>query len=584
MKNWQMFMFLLIFSGFFLIALDNKLAAKSVKINLHHYTTQPLIIVPDNYTTIQAAIDDAPEEAIILVRNGTYNECLRITKPLKIYGSETASTVIKSPGGSNVVSIYASDVIFAGFQIEGKATEGFAGIYISQGQHNQILNNTIFGNRYGVIFWDSSNITLRNNNITNNRFNFEVWGLPLEHFLHDIDTSNLIEGKPIYYLVNQRNISVPVNAGYLAIVNSSDITIKDLNISNNSQGVLVAYSDSIIIQDVTSNNNLRGIHMVASNHSIITQSNFYDNDIGILLDLSSYNNVSENNFMNNRQGIMLSYSSLFDPRSVENCICKNKIIHNGDGIMLSNTLRNKFYRNEIINNTRYGVLASSSNYNVFCENVFLTNAKGICFQKSNGNLVYNNNFINNTSQTDIDYASLNDWNLSQYVGGNYWSDDTITDVDSDGINDKPYSIGNFNIDYHPLAGTFLNHSIIWQNEEYFIAAITNSTEHIFHFLPDERTVNFTFGDANHTFGFCRLTIPKRLLSDFWQDNFTILIDGELPSNISMWEDDESIYVYLTYSHPQSQVQLIPELSPRAFLALFIALSAIIFNLKKAAKC
>jgi parallel beta-helix repeat protein len=411
--------------------------------------------------------------------------------------------------------------------------------------------------------------------MASNCFNLRVWGLPLEHFLHDIDASNRVEEKPVYYWVNQKNMTVPLDAGYVALVNSTDIIVKDLNVSNNYQGVLVSYSDSITVQDILSSNNYYGIHMVASNNSIIIQNNLRNNVVGLLLDLSSCNYVSENNLLDNTQGVMLSYSSLFTPRSIENCIYKNKIVHNGDGILISGASNNSFCGNDIINNNRYGVLAISlSDYNVFCGNNFLTNAKGIGFQSSSNNIVYNNNFINNTLQVDMVDASANYWNLSRYTGGNYWSNNSLIDVDTDGIIDLPYQINNFNIDHHPLAGAFSNHSVLWQSEEYYIAAISNSTERIFEFLPQEKKISFTFIGLNHSLGFCRLSIQKKFLSSFWQDNFTISINGEDPLNISMWEYDGFIYVYFTYLHPNSQVQLIPEFLYNVCLAFFIVISTV----------
>lgn len=492
---------------------------------------------------------------------------------MRIYGNEDATTILQSPGGGDVVHIRANDVTFARFQIEGAEGSFGCGIRVEQSHRNQISDNVISGNRYGIYLWDSSNITLRNNNMTKNVFNFGVWGLFLEHFLHDIDSSNNVEGKPVRYLVNEKNKAVPLDAGYVALVNSTGIVVKDLNFVNNFQGVLVSYSVFTTIQNITSTSNYYGIHMVVSNSTVIIQNDISNNNIGLLLDLSSYNYIDRNVFSSNRQGLEFSYSPLSPIHSVGNHIYKNNIIHNGDGIGMIGANDNRFYGNEITANKRYGLFASSSYDNIFWGNTFSTNSWGIYFDNCRNNIVYNNNFINNTSQVHVD-TSVNSWNLSQAIGGNYWSNNVIVDVDEDGIVDLPYVIGESNVDYYPLAGTFSNYTIFWESGEYPLTVICNSSNLIFEFFPQQRRVNLNFTGTDQTSGFCRISIPKELVQSLWQDNLTILINGEPPSNIRKWEDNASIYVYFTYPHPNSQALMISEIPSVAFPALFFILSLV----------
>jgi parallel beta-helix repeat protein len=536
------------------------------------------IVVPDDYATIQSAIEFAPEGATIYVRNGTYNESLTITKALTILGSEEAPTIIRSPINSDVVYVRANNLTFARFRIEGSSESFGSGIYLTQSQNCRILNNTIVNNRYGIYIWDSFNITLKCNEMINSSFNFGVWGLVLNHFLHEVDTSNLVDGKPVYFLINENNKTIPTEAGYVALINSTNIVVKDLNLMHNYQGVVVAYSTSITLQNLTVSRNYYGIHLLVSNKNLIRLDSVELNHVGVLFDLSSNNDISENNFSNNGIGLQFSYSPLLPQRCVENLIHENNITNNEDGIQALGALNNTFYGNKISTNNRYGILSINSFNNIFCGNIFNQNNLGVVLNQGGDNIFFNNNFINNTAHVHIENSN-NWWNSTFPIGGNYWSDLFIKDVDMDGLADSPYTINNNNVDEHPLAGIFYNYTIMWRNIEYYITFVCNSSVDFLEFFPYENKISIGFIGPTETSGFSRMSIPKELFETLWGGNLTILID-EYPSPITKkWEDNSYIYIYFVYPHPISHVAIIPEFSSKLLL-LFTSLILLRIFIKK----
>ena len=54
------------------------------------------IIVPDDYSTIQAAINASNAGDTIYVKNGTYFETLVIDKPLRVIGESRTNTIINA--------------------------------------------------------------------------------------------------------------------------------------------------------------------------------------------------------------------------------------------------------------------------------------------------------------------------------------------------------------------------------------------------------------------------------------------------------------------------------------------------------
>jgi parallel beta-helix repeat protein len=99
--------------------------------------------------------------------------------------------------------------------------------------NNNITANQIYNNsRYGILLYYSPNHNLRNNILENNTYNFGVSGSDISHFYQDIDTSNTINGKPIYYTIEQSDFVFDgIEVGYLGLVSCSNITVKNLNLT-----------------------------------------------------------------------------------------------------------------------------------------------------------------------------------------------------------------------------------------------------------------------------------------------------------------------------------------------------------------
>jgi len=93
-------------------------------------------------------------------------------------------------------------------------TDSSCGISVGEwdSYNNTLSENNVTNSWYGIILSSSSNI-LRNNIMTNNTYNFDGSGL------NDVDTSNTVDGKPIYYWINETDKSVPNDAGYVALLN-----------------------------------------------------------------------------------------------------------------------------------------------------------------------------------------------------------------------------------------------------------------------------------------------------------------------------------------------------------------------------
>jgi len=253
---------------------------------------------------------------------------------------------------------------------------GEIGIYIIECDNAILTNNTASNNEEGIFLDDVKNCILRDNSINNNTYNFNVKG----GGVHDIDTSNTINGKPIYYLIDQENVVIDSswNAGYVGVVDSNDITVRDLTMTGNGQGIIFYEVEDSRIENVNVMDNIYGICLIGS-RGITLKNNAADSneECGLLVDWGYDNSIDTSNTVNGKpvqyfydihdQTISnLNITHLTIAES-SNIIIRDNNISNGDGIYLSG-IEDSVISNNIVSDNFYGMVADRSDNNTFRNN------------------------------------------------------------------------------------------------------------------------------------------------------------------------------------------------------------------------
>lgn len=206
-------------------------------------------------------------------------------------------------------------------------------ITIERSEGNLVSSNTIV-NSGGIFITTSSNNVFRNNAISTTGIGFEVSGDPqpsLSSFINDIDDSNTINGKKIYYLIDKSNLNINPstypNIGYLALVNCKQMTAENNHL--NTQGIMLAWTTNAqITKNDLSNNHGKGIILNYASNNQITQNNINSNsEAGMRISYSDDNIISGNYITKNQEGLLLYYSN-------NNTIKENKIADQDTGISL----------------------------------------------------------------------------------------------------------------------------------------------------------------------------------------------------------------------------------------------------------
>ena len=531
------------------------------------------------YTTIQEAIN-APETLDghkISVASGTYDERVTVNETLSLIGEERSTAIIDGNGAGTVVYVAANNVEIRNFIIR----NGTFGLWLDNSQNSKIVGNTLENGSYGIRLLHSANAevadnivhkyssfgvqldssghsTLRNNILDENRYNFGVDGTSLSDFVNDIDTTNMVKGKPIRYLVNQHDVTIDSSFpefGYLALVNSTNVKVQNLNVQDNIQGILLAFTANSTISNVNAKKNWNGIYIAHSRNISATGNNANTNfDYGIKFFNSSHSLARENNVDNNGWGGIGLFGS------------PNSTVDNNEASFNTYNLHIVFTNNSVI--TRNNAQGKSGGYS-------------IAVYYSHNNSIYHNSFSNSLLYVETRnytrFTPRNSWDNG--LEGNYWNSYKGVDLDQDGIRDSPYSVGENNVDKCPLMGKFSDFTVSLDGKTYSITVVSNSTISEFQFNPEDGKASLMAAGFNGTMGFSRFAVPNALLQHLQGGNLTFLINGEQPLLKRKWADETRNYWYFSY------VNNVPEsaMSPWFFVAVastLLIVSALVFVVLK----
>jgi len=454
------------------------------------------------------------------------------------------------------------------------------GIFLHASSNNTVANNLLLNNERGI-YLDAAGLNIfRNNTMVGNVHNFGINPLILLRDLtNDIDTSNTVNGKPIYYWINHNGEQVPSDAGYVVLVNSTNMIVKNLTIQNNEQGILLFDTTNTTIS-----NNI----ITHTRYGIQVKAYYYD---GMLLN----NKITENNITKNGAGISTD--------SEGNKVSRNVLKLNLVGVYVRGHY-NLITENIIINNTLppaeewilgfqpthcervvldwslgpAGILLEATG-NTVCYNTIQNNEYGISIGLLTcigDNIIHHNNFINNTMHGLI--GTINTWDDGYPSGGNYWSDYEGTDAynglyqdetGGDGIGDTSYFVGKWvntaraccleapdQWDQYPLmAPVTLFNAGTWDEISYSVDVVGISTVSDFYFNPSDYLISFNLTGQDDTVGFCRVAIPRELMWCGSLEEWNITINSSPPTYLKAMEDADHTYLYFTYNHSTQEVQI-----------------------------
>jgi len=214
-----------------------------------------VIYVPDDYPTIQSAVDNANNEDTIIVRDGTYLEDIVVDKKLKIQSENGYSNckIQQKSENKHVINIISNNVEILGFKIVTNLDYNKAGISINNANFTTIAYNRFIDYDYGIKITNSNGNIIHDNNM-GSFWGINYWSISLKN-----SNNNLINNNTLYDNLWSG----------LILKNSENNTITNNLIEDNNYG---------IIFDPASNNIISNNEFKRSFHAdfLIISSNSFD--------------------------------------------------------------------------------------------------------------------------------------------------------------------------------------------------------------------------------------------------------------------------------------------------------------------
>jgi parallel beta-helix repeat protein len=535
------------------------------------YSTNPPVTTSDNAT-------------YTLTRNVTLSQWIRI---------ERNNTVLDGAG----YILTNEQPALAGLELEGVSDvtvrnlsfRNSGGLYVGSASDCFLVANNFTNCQSSFYIEYSSNVTLSQNTMKNASFGY-VGGNSINHYLHSIDTSNTVDGKPVYYLTNQEGLTINSTLfpeiGFLALVNSTEITVEGLRLANSTTALLLAFTNNSKIMDNVFDDNHFGISAVSSSSNLVCANELVGDVISLEFDVSCCNNTITGNRVGGTGGMGLTNQSNY------NTVSFNNVSGFEGGIFLASFCSNNVFVGNIIENcSGEGLELIQSQNNTFIQNTIMNTTRALRLEQAEtcNNTFYDNNFENNKQPfLIIGTIGSNIWDNG--LEGNYWSNYNGTDGNQDGIGDTPYIIDANNTDHYPLMGTFQSFNVsAWnisshQFEE--VDVISNSTiEHLEFFFNMEslqypwEILLIVHGQIGTT-GFCRITFPNNLLNS---SSYPTYVAGYSTLNRIVESNGTHTTLYFTFNQPLSDynISILPEF-PFLLIPLFMiaTLLAVFVHSKK----
>ena len=284
------------------------------------------------------------------------------------------------------------------------------------GSPDATVTNSDFstGNTCMYVLNGSPRLTLHNDSFNNNKINLNLSLNLFENdwIGHSIDTTNTLDGNPIYYYEEAHDqIFSPANPAVFYCINCTNITLGTTTFSNShnqNQLILFNLASSTITNNTIAHATDNAVSLTYGHGNTFTGNNIHNNFFGIISYGSAYNTFTSNILTENENDAIL--------------------------------------------------LQGHSNNTTISKNTFTQNGYSIVIESDNTTIVQNNFTLAQNGGYIFNYSASTVLSQALPIGGNYWENfdspaEGCDDTDGDGVCDGGHDVVN--------TGTHVTDSLPW---------------------------------------------------------------------------------------------------------------------------
>jgi parallel beta-helix repeat protein len=252
------------------------------------------IVVPDDYASIQDAINHASDGYTVFVKAGLYScQDIIVNRSISLVGENKETTIIEGVQGDDwhagKVRLVSDNVTFRGFTVR---ESEFA--VMVESSNCLITDNNFVNNDEGICLYGKDRSTFSNTISYNSIANSDDTGICVDGSSNNHIAFNII--RETYYgiwlmrnsswcLIERNEVSNNLDSGVVFVLGSSDNTLIGNNISNNGWRF---YTSTCGI----------GFGMDSKRNRVMSNS-ICDNKIGVIQNAADDNVIYHNSFINN---------------------------------------------------------------------------------------------------------------------------------------------------------------------------------------------------------------------------------------------------------------------------------------------
>ncbi|MCG3218593.1 MAG: right-handed parallel beta-helix repeat-containing protein [Candidatus Heimdallarchaeota archaeon] len=285
---------------------------------------------------------------------------------------------------SKILNNTCVDNLLEGFDISSSLNTEVYGNYlrneddinIQYSDNSAIYSNTLEGTITGLFISDAT-ISVFNNSFSNH----ELFSIGLETAVnsviknntmtrgitisddslnvdyHYIITNNTVNDLPIGYFENETDLTIEGDYAQIIVVRSTNITVRNGNYTDVSNGISFYYSNNSFIVNNHCNNSFIGINVLSSNNMTITDNVCANNYGGIIIFYSHNNTIHNNLIIDGTAGLMIF--NLVETQETK--ISNNTLVGNGIRLLdFTSHYENFLFENNTVNGLPYGYFINAT--------------------------------------------------------------------------------------------------------------------------------------------------------------------------------------------------------------------------------